>query len=166
MSLRSALLYISFCVSTVCLSLGYLIAGEWLMVPIILLAWIIWFAFSSRALFWSASIAFLLYFLLAGFGIYSNFSLPLMATGGFSALIMWDLLIFNHSEKFLGIKPTTNRLEKKHLKSLSLAALVGILATLSAASFNYQLSFEVVFVLVLVAVSCFIIGVRTLSEDS
>ena len=165
MSLRYAPFAISLITSTACLSFGYLRAGEWLVIPAMVLAWIVWFAFNKRAEFWSVSIGFVLYVLIAAFGIFTHLSVLLMVSGGFSALVAWDLLLFKRSMTFTDATQTNNRLETNHFKSLSLAVLVGILATLSASLISFQLSFGAVIVFVILATGCLIVGVRLLSNN-
>lgn len=165
MSLRSTILILSFITSTFCLGVGYIAAGEWLVIPILVLAYMIWFALKNRSVFWSATTMFLFYILIAGFGISTNISVPLMVTGGFSALLTWDLIIFNRSGIGLDASSNGNLLEKNHLKSLSLATLAGILATVGASFLNFQLSFAVMVILGLLATGCLILGVQTLQKN-
>ena len=165
MPLRSTILTLSFITSTICLGAGYLAARKWLVIPVFVLAYILWFTLKNRSLFWSASTIFLLYIFIAGCGISTNLSVPLMVTGGFAALLTWDLITFNRSGIGSDASSNGNLLEKYHLKSLSLATLAGILATVGAAFLNFQLSFEVVVVLVLIAAGCLILGIQALEKN-
>lgn len=160
MSTRSAILFGSLLISTTSLIIGHTISGKWLGLLVILLAWFIWFVFKKRSVFWSASGAFILYIFAAGFGIYSNLSLPLMVTGGFSALIGWDLLIFDYSQTSPKTNIPADSLERSHLRSLGLAILGGVVTAFGAASLNFQLTFSTMIIFVLLSAGFFILGVQ------
>lgn len=157
------LLVISVFVSTVCLGAGYLLSGYWIVLPALLLAWLLWFVFRKRSAFWAASGVFAAYLVLSAAGILLDLSLALMLAVGAASLVTWDLLNFLSSPgQSQAVDPL---LVKKHLRSLGLAVSGGVMVSLAAALFNFQLSFGLVIVLALVAVGGFVLGVQNLLKN-
>ena len=81
MKVHSILLVTSLVISNGCLTAGYIIAGFWPIIPVLLAIFLFWLYVRRRSAFWSASILLLASVLLAAIGITIGLSLILVPTG-------------------------------------------------------------------------------------
>jgi hypothetical protein len=117
-----------------CIAAGYLMAGAWVIIPILLgLAFLCFFAGrASRPR--GASTMLIGVVSVAAFGVTAGLSFSLMLTGTVIALASWDLLLLGGDLDRVEKGDGNSRWEVDHLRLLAIALVVGwILATLSLA---------------------------------
>lgn len=152
------------CLSTsiTCLGFPYILAGYW---PIVLFFPAIagfWFFMKKQSAFWSASIVFITFILLAGVGVLTNLSTPLMVLACIAALAWWDLTNFRQSIVLGQPLETRLPLERDHLQSLVLAASAGLILVFVSSYLNIQLSFVGMILLVVFTIGCLTYAMRAL----
>ena len=127
--------------SIAALGLPFIFAEYWPIVLFFLAMAGFWFIMKKRSAFWSASIVFITFILLAGVGVLANLSTPLMIIACIAALAWWDLTNFRRSI-ILG-QPLETRLllERDHLQSLVLAISAGLTLAFVSSYLNLQISF-------------------------
>jgi len=82
MKYHSPILTICLTISTGCLVAGYVIAGYWLILPVLCVMPLFWIYTKSRSVFWSASSLLLIYIVLAAIGIIAGIPMMLMMPEG------------------------------------------------------------------------------------
>jgi hypothetical protein len=165
MKYRSILLNSSLITSTGCLAAGYIIAGYWMVVPALLILIAAW-VFSNRIpAFWLAAIALSGCVVLAAVGVVLDLSLVLMTVSCTAGLVSWELIQFKHSISDVSQAESDLPIQKYHLKSLALAASTGLVLALISSIINIKLPFGVVALLVLIAISCLIFGMRYITNN-
>jgi hypothetical protein len=160
MKLHSILLNACLILTTGCLGAGYLLAGYWPILPVLLVIFFFWIFASKRPEFWPASSLLLAYVFLAAIGITADVSSILMMAAGTGALLCWDLVLFNQSI-VTGSPPKPNAsLEKYHLQWLALAASAGLILALLSSTVNLHLPFVLIVFLVLMTMGCLLYGMQ------
>jgi hypothetical protein len=147
-------------ISTGCLTVGYIFAGIWQMVllfPILLILWLLTY---KQSIYLSASIFLIGFVTLATLGILLDFPVGLMTIACVTALISWELLLFDQSNVENSPDKSNSLREKYHLKSMSLTATVGLILALISANVSLRIPFIVVIILVLIFIGCLIYGVQ------
>ena len=162
MKVHSILLVTSLVISNGCLTAGYIIAGFWPIIPVLLAIFLFWLYVRRRSAFWSASILLLASVLLAAIGITIGLSLILMLVACSAALISWDLIQFNHRMVESSLHAADALVEKYHIQSLAFAASAGLLLALIGSSINLNLPFAVIVLLALTTVGGLIFGLQSM----
>jgi hypothetical protein len=146
--------------TTGCLGAGYLLAGHWLILPVLLVIFLFWIYASKRPEFWPASSLLLAYVFLAAIGITADVSPILMMAACTGALLCWDLVLFNQSiVRGSPAKPNAS-LEKHHLKWLALAASAGLTLALLSSTISLHFPFVLIVCLVLMTMGCLLYGMQ------
>ncbi|MDL1945035.1 hypothetical protein FBQ99_22190 [Chloroflexi bacterium CFX2] len=96
MKVYAIILNTCLAISTGCLGASYMVAGYWLIIPVILAMAIFWMT-TRRSISWSASSLLSVYVVLSIIGVTLNFSIYLLALGCTTALVCWDLAHFEQS---------------------------------------------------------------------
>jgi hypothetical protein len=156
MKVLSNLLIISLTITIGCLGAGYITAGYWLIVPILIVMLLFWIFTKNQPVFWPASSLMVVFIILAAVGMLADLPLMLMITAGTAALISWDLMQFNQSMVGNAARKTNMSLEKHHLNSLALAAFAGLALALISSYISLQFPFGQIVILVLLSVGCLI----------
>jgi hypothetical protein len=149
---HSLLLSICLIVSSGCLAAGYILAGYWLILFVFPLIISMWVFTNKQSPFWSASSILLVFVTLAAIGIVAELSLMFMIISCTAALVSWDLLQLKNSIAGNSDDNKSLILEKRHLKSLTLAASGGLILTLISANLSLHIPFVVIIFLVLATI--------------
>ena len=160
MKIHSTVLNICLIISTGCLGAGYILAGYWLILPVLLSIVFFWIITRNRSVFWSASGLLLAYVLLAAFGLTAGLSSTLMIVACTAALVSWDLILFNQSMVTNSLARSIVALEKTHLLSLAVAASAGLMLALLSSNINLHFSFVIIILLVLTTIGGLIFGMQ------
>jgi len=156
---QAVILFICLLIATGCLSAGYLFAGTWLVLPVLVVLFIVWILVKNEPKFWSASGPLLAYLFLSVIGIEAGMPSLLAVVGCVAALVCWDLLLFGQSMD-TRIRESSVSLEVIHRRSLGLAAFSGLALAVISLSINLQLPFIFILLLVLMAMGFFTSGVK------
>ena len=162
MKAQSILLTTFLVISNGCLAAGYLAAGFWLIIPVLLAIFLLWLTVRRKSAFWSASILLLASVLLAAIGITIGLSLILMIIACSAALISWDLIQFNDRMVESSSHTADALLEKYHMQALAYAASAGLLLALIGSSISLNLPFAVIILLALTTVGGLIFGLQSM----
>ena len=166
MMLSSTINKICVVLSIACIGLAYILAGYWLILPVLLVMLLAWLLQKKQSAFWPACTLLMLYVLLAIVGIVLRLPVLLLAAGCSAALACWDLTLFQQSVARDQTAEMNMRLERLHLRSLGMAASLGLLFTFLGLSFNLQLPFIVIMSLALIAVGCLTYGLHSILKKS
>jgi hypothetical protein len=150
MKARSILLNTCLILTALCLAAGFMLAGYWLILPVLLAIFLLWFLARNKAVFWSASGLLLAMIALAAIGILLGLSRVLMLVACTAALVSWDLIQFTHSIPGIPQRESEAALERYHLQSLALTAFPGFLLAVIGSYVNLDLPFILIIFLVLV----------------
>lgn len=160
MKVHFMILIICLIISAGSLGAGYIFAGYWLILPVLLAIFLFWIFTRNRWPFWSASSSLLAYVLLASFGVKEGLSSNLMVVASTAALLSWDLLLFNQSiVTNLPPEPKAS-LEKYHLGSLAVAVSSGFMLALLSSSINLRIPFVGITFLVLMTMGCLVYSMQ------
>jgi hypothetical protein len=165
MNLRSSVLIGCLLISTASVGGAYLVAGYWQILPLLLVLAPFWIFINNQSGFWSASSLLVVFVMLAGIGITINLSPNLMIITCSSALVGWDLLLFTQDSVQDQTAKTDLLFEQQHLKSLALAAVIGLIVSFIISSINLQIPFGVTYILVLIMTGCLIFGMRYINKE-
>lgn len=157
MRLASLLKKVCVVAAIACLGLAYIPPGYWLILPALLAMALFWVT-QRRSGVWTASSLLLIYVLLAVVGIGLHLPVLLLAAGCTAALAAWDL---NNFEQSLA---QDQALDKHHLRSLAIAASLGLILPLVSASISIRIPFAGIVLLVLVAIGGLTYGLRFLTR--
>jgi hypothetical protein len=160
MKVHSILLNACLILTTGCLGAGYLLAGYWPILPVLLVIFLFWTFASKRPEFWPASSLLLAYVFLAAIGITVDVSSILMMAACTGALLCWDLMLFNQSIVANSPPRANASLEKYHLQSLALAASAGLILALLSSTINLQFPFVLIVFLVLMTTGCLLYSMQ------
>lgn len=155
----SLLIIACLTISAGCLTVGYIFSGIWQMVLIFPLLLALWLLTYKQSIYLSASILLIGYLILAALGILLGFPVGLMTIACVTALISWELLLFDQSNAEKWPDKSNSLREKYHLKSIALTASVGLILALISANVRLRLPFIVVVFFVLIFMGCLIYGV-------
>jgi len=147
-------------ISTGCLTVGYIFAGIWqivLLFPVLLILWILTY---KQSIYLSASILLIGFVILAALGILLDFPVGLMTIACVTALVSWELLLFDQSNAGNSLNNSNFLREKYHLKSLALTVSVGLILALISANVSLRIPFVVFVFLVLLFMGFLIYGVQ------
>lgn len=164
MKVYAIILNTCLAISTGCLGASYMVAGYWLIIPVILAMAIFWMT-TRRSISWSASSLLSVYVVLSIIGVTLNFSIYLLALGCTTALVCWDLA---HFEQSLAGDPPHEidaRLERYHLQSLAAVIFTSLLLAFISTLINLQLPFGVTIILVLTAMGCLTFGWQYIAKQ-
>lgn len=143
--------FISLAVSAACLFLGYYPSGS-LQVLAALVAMALFGFFTRRSTSqWPTSVILTAYLMIAAGGLLAGHSPYLLIIGSIAALCTWDLALFEQSLAGDQRHVLVSVLEKKHLQSLGLVALVGLILTSAGLVIRLTIHFGVIVLFVLVA---------------
>lgn len=165
MNMRPVILGICLALTAGCLAGGYILAGYWLILPVLLAMTFLWLITKNQSAFWSASSLLLIYMFLAAIGIMLDLSLPLLTIGGAAALASWDLIHFEESLVKTSSEPSTQALSSHRLRSLGIASATGLTLAWISSSINLELSFGVTLLLILVTAGSLVFGLRYLIKN-
>lgn len=164
MKIYSMILIICLIISTGCLGVGYLLAEQWLILPVLLTLLLFWIFTRNKFSFWSASSLLCAYVLLAAIGVMEGLSSILMVVACTVALLCWDLILFNQSIVTNSLPKPKASLEKYHLGSLAVAASAGLMLALLSSLINLHIPFVGVTFLVLMTMGCLLYSVQYLTK--
>jgi hypothetical protein len=148
MNLRKNLFILCLVTVTLCLVASYLILGNWLGLVIALLTGFTWWfarkypASGLPLLCLLASICLAVAARLMGSPAWLT-----ICSAGF-ALVVWDLLLLDVALEGNSFTEQTRQYENKHLQSLSLTLVFGLLAALLGRLLNFQPPFALLILLV------------------
>lgn len=165
MKVHSILLNACLILTTGCLGAGYLLAGYWPILPVILVIFLFWIFARRRPEFWPASSLLLAYVFLAAIGITADLSPILMIAACTGALLCWDLVLFNQSIVTGSPPKLIASLEKNHLQSLALAASAGLILALLGSTIYLRFPFVLIVLLVLVTMGCLLYGMQYIMKE-
>ena len=94
MNIHSITYSVCLIISLTSLGVGYILDGNWLIMPAIFVMLILWLITRNRSANWSASRLLFIYVLLAAIGVAVNLSLPLMVIGCTTALASLGIVSF------------------------------------------------------------------------
>lgn len=166
MTRHSVIQNISLLTSITCLSLPYILAGDWSILLFLLAMVVFWTFMRKRSVFWSASIVLLSSVLLAVAGMLANLSTPLIVIACTAALAWWDLANFGESITIGQPQETRASLEKHHLYSLALAVFSGLILTVVSSRLDLRIPFIGAVLLALFTIGCFTYAVRSLAKKN
>jgi hypothetical protein len=115
--------------------------------------------------FWSASIVFITFILLAGVGVLAKLSTPLMVLACIAALAWWDLTNFRQSIVLRQPLETRLLLERDHLQSLVLAISTSLILAFVSSYLNLQISFVGMILLVGFTIGCLTYAMHALVKN-
>lgn len=164
MKKHSIILTICLILSTGCLGVGYILAGYWLILPVLIAFLLVWIFTRNKSVFRSASILFLGYVLLASIGITAGLSSILMIFACATALVSWDLTQFDPRLAKNTFRNLNSSLEKNHLQSLALATFAGLVLAIFSSYQNLQFPFGIIVFLALVAIVCLIYSTQYITK--
>ena len=160
MQTRTLTLITCLILSACSLSIGYILAGYWLIFVLFPLMAVVWIYSYHRAVSWASSSLMIIHIILSAIGIIAGFSTTLMIISGTTALAWWDLLQFNQSKTENSSAEPGRLLDKYHLKSLGTTIAVGLILALISANMNLRLPFGVSVILILMATGGLIFGIQ------
>ena len=164
MKTRSLILNICLFFSTGCLIAGYLLAGYWQILPILLGTLFLGVMIKKQQTTLPASSFLLVYIVLVAIGIVAGLSAELMIIACTFALVSWDLIQFEGSMAGNSTHQTDIGLEKYHLRSLTVAVVIGLLLALTSLYIHLHLSFGIIASLVLLALGCLTYSVQHIKK--
>jgi hypothetical protein len=143
--------FICLVISAICLLLGYLPAGG-LQVLAALTVMAVFGFFTRRSTYqWPTFAILTAYLLIAAGGLLAGLSPYLLIIGSVAALCAWDLALFDQSLVGDQHQILASVLEKKHLQSLGLVALLGLILVIAGLQIRLTLPFGVIVLIVLLA---------------
>jgi hypothetical protein len=154
MALRKTFFIICLVVSTLCLAVGYAIAGQWLGAVLAIIAGFAWLLARKYPASGLPHICLFVSIGLAVTGSQTGASSLLMIYGSGISLGVWDLLYLNNSSSRNFADGQTRRYENEHLLSLALALGSGMII----ASLGHFLKLQIPFVVLLLFVVLAIFG--------
>ncbi|HSL45326.1 MAG TPA: hypothetical protein VK897_17965 [Anaerolineales bacterium] len=166
MRLFSIINFSCVAVSIACMSLAYLLAGYWLVLLVFPVMAFFWMLQKNQPVFWLDSSFLLIYVVLAVVGMVIHLPVSLLVAGCTTALACWDLTIFQQGIASTQSLEDRRALAKHHLRSLTMAACLGLGLSLIASSINFRLPFLALVVLVLTAVGFLTYGLQSLVKKS
>jgi len=141
---------ISIIVGIGALARGYFSEGHSASVTWILVLGAVWLLAEIRRLRWFASIGFLACLVVAGYGLWIDLPAGWMLAGAVSALIAWDLSDFLRRVQDAAPEDEVPGLARRHLIRLAILAAVGLVLSLFSMFYKWEVSFEwVVFLAIL-----------------
>lgn len=143
--------FICLAISAVCLFLGYYPASSWQVLAALVVMAVLWFFARKSTSLWPTSAILTIYLLVAAGGLLAGYSTYLLIIGSVAALSCWDLALFNQSLAGDQQQAHVGVLEKNHLQSLGLAALIGLILVIAGLQIRLTLPFGVIVLLVLLA---------------
>jgi len=164
MKIHSIYLTICLIITIGCISAGYLSAGHWQILPILLMLVLFWIYAKKRSVFWSASILLVVSVILTAIGIMANLSLGLMIITCAGALLCWELIQFNQSMMINSASISNIAFEKNHLQSLSIAAFSGLILSFLGSVINLNLPFGVTVFLVLMSIGGILYSMQSIAN--
>lgn len=132
-----------------CLAVGYAMAGQWVALVAVLIAFLAWLPARQWLSTWLSSSALVVTVSLAAAGLLAGASPFLMILSATLALASWDLVRFDHTLTGGSSAKTVARLEKKHYESLVLALGTGLLVALTGRMIRFQIPFVGMVILVI-----------------
>jgi hypothetical protein len=165
MRLYSIITGVCVVVAVASISLAYILAGYWLILPVFFGMALFWLLQKRWSVFWTVSSLLVVYVVLAVIGIVLNLSVFLLVAGCAATLACWDLATFGDS--IPDNQPLESRvpLEKYHLQSLAIATAVGLLLIFIGSSVSLRLPFVAIVFLVLFAVGGLTYVLRLKAKD-
>ena len=143
MFLRKIFFIICVAVSTLCLTVGYWIAGNWIGVVIVIITSLVWLLARKYPSSGLPFICLVVSVCLAAVGCLIGSPSWLMICGSGFSLAIWDLILLDDA---LGINSSgilTKQYENKHLQSLALALGCGLLVAFIGRLLNFQIPFVI-----------------------
>ena len=147
------------------LSLAYILAGYWFIIPASLAMALFWVTVKGWSVFRSSSVLLTIFVVLAAIAVIVDALIPLILIACTTALASWDLTNFAQSLSDDRRLEVSLPVEKNHLRSLSIAASIGLTLALITSYVSFKLPFIVTLVLVLIAIGCLTYGLQPLGKD-
>ena len=151
MPLRKILSLTSPIACAACLAVGYAMAGQWVALGAVLIAFLAWLAARQRQSTWLSLAALVISISLAAAGLLSGASPTFMIFSATLALASWDLVFLDHILAGSSSAQTVTLLEKKLYQSLVLALGLGLLAAVTGRMIRLQIPFGGVVLLAILA---------------
>ena len=139
MPLQKILSLVSPMACAACLAVGYAMAGQWVALVAVLIAFLAWLAARQRRSTWLSLAALVISISLAAAGLFAGVSPTLMILSATLALASWDLVLLDHTLAGNSSAQMVTLLEKKHYPSLVLALGLGLLAAVTGRMIRVQI---------------------------
>jgi hypothetical protein len=166
MALRKFFFVVCLVVSMLCLTAGYLLAGQWIGAVIAItasLAWLLARKYPASSLPYICLIASVT---LAVAGQLTGGSSLLLICGSGFALAVWDLILLEDALGANSSGEQIRRYENSHLRSLALALGAGLLVAFLGGMLNLQIPFMAMMLFVALVLFGFYRVLRTLKKRS
>lgn len=152
MRTNALLRYVFVVVADASILAAFALDGAWLIVlaPVAQMAF--WLALRRHSMQWRSSFLLAGHVVLATSGVLLGFSTALLLTATAAALAAWDQVIFGATLKYASGAESIDRLNRSHLRSLSLALITGMLLAGAGLGVRLDLPFPIVAVLALALV--------------
>jgi hypothetical protein len=164
MKIRLILLIASLFISTGSILVGYISAGFWLILPAIPVLVSLWAFARKESHFRAGSIMLLGFVILAAVGVISGLSVPAMLVACTAALISWDLYLFDRRMAGSPPHPSIADIEGRHIQSLIMGAIAGLLLGVLAINIRLQLPFIAIAFFVLIALGGLLASMRSMGQ--
>lgn len=152
MIIRNTYFAICLIVSTLCLAVGYAIAGHWIGAGLAIITGLTWLLARKYPVSGLSLICLLASVGLAVAGQLTGSPPLLMICGSGFALAVWDLLFLDTALGRNASGEQTKRYESKHLQSLALALGSGLSVAFLGRFLNLQIPFVVLVLFVALAI--------------
>jgi hypothetical protein len=152
MALRKIFFIICLIISTVCLTVGYVITGLWIGAVIALITGLAWLPSRKYPSSWLPHLYLFAFVCLAVVGRLTGSPPLLMICGSVAALAVWDLLFLDDTLKGISYGGQTRRFENSHLQSLALVLGCGLIVAFVGRLLNFQIPFVVLLLFVVLVV--------------
>ncbi len=149
-----------------CLTLGYLLIGDWpglLAIPLLILFWLV---AGKSSPFWAASGILSIYIALAVIGITRHAPALLLAAGCVLALVAWDLSDPRGHAAHGEASGFGDLMVNKRLRSLAVVTTASLLLIAVGAVIRLELPFGVVALLSLLLIGCLLYAVHYLRSSA
>ncbi|MBN1266903.1 MAG: hypothetical protein JXA25_15515 [Anaerolineales bacterium] len=146
--MRKTALILCLIIAALSPAAGFALAGIYTGVVPSLLAGLLWLPARKYPHSWMPSISLTVSTALAAAGVLNGLSFILMIIGAGAALAGWDLLLLNAELENTQPGEKTRQYESRHMQTLALAVIFGILAALPRYAGNLQIPFFVMIILI------------------
>jgi hypothetical protein len=139
-----------------------MLAGIWMIHPVLAGICLPFVIARRRSLFQPASVLLVGAFCLAVVSVLMQLSFPLMLVANLSALASWDLLLFTQTVKRTETREQISLLEERYHQSLGVAFAGGVLLSHAAANLAFSLPFIAILLLCALVLGGMFFGARAL----
>ncbi len=149
-----------------CLTVGYLLIGDWailLAIPALILFWLV---AAKSSPFWGACGLLSIYIALAVLGITRHAPAVLLSAGCVLALMAWDLSDPRGHSADGKAGDYVGLMENRRLRSLAAVSIVSLLLVAVAALIRLELPFGVIVLLSLLLMGCLVYAIHYLRSSA